>query len=236
VTRRVVHPRAVAYADVPGFPAVSVSGHAGRLVAGALGGRSVIAFEGRVHLYEGHSAQAAAFPVRVARALGAHTVVTVNAAGGINDAFAPGDIMCVDDHLNLGFRNPLVGATEDGDERFPDMSAPYDPALTSLLERTLRDAGARVHRGVYAHVLGPSYETRAEIAMLSAVGADAVGMSTVPEVITARACGMRVAGLSVITNRCNSGDVLRHDDVVAAAQRAADQVGRALERALERAW
>jgi purine-nucleoside phosphorylase len=192
--------RRVPFADVPGFPTATVVGHAGALIAGRLGGREVLALAGRFHLYEGHPTPLAAFPVRVCHALGARTLFVSNAAGGVRRTFAPGDLMLIADHLNLMFRNPLVGPVQEGELRFPDMSDPYDAALRAVLRRLAREQGTPLQEGVYAGLLGPSYETPAEVRMLERLGADAVGMSTVPEVIVARAIGMRVAGVSCITN------------------------------------
>ena len=200
LARRIEEPRDVAFADVPGFPEASVVGHAGRVVVGRLAGRAVVALAGRFHMYEGHSAALAGFPVRVFHALGARTLFVSNAAGAIRATFSPGDLMVITDHLNLMFRNPLVGAVEAGDTRFPDMSEPYDRALASLLHREAASLGFDLREGVYGGLLGPTYETPAEVRMLRIFGADAVGMSTVPEVIVARALGMRVAGVSCITN------------------------------------
>jgi len=191
---------AVPFADVPGFPQATVVGHSGRVVVGRLAGRPVVVLAGRFHMYEGHSAPLAGFPVRVLHALGARTLFVSNAAGGIRATFTPGDLMIITDHLNLMFRNPLVGAVEPGDERFPDMSEPYSRALAESLLREATTLGIPMREGVYCGLLGPTYETPAEVRMLATLGADAVGMSTVPEVIVARALGMRVAGVSCITN------------------------------------
>jgi purine-nucleoside phosphorylase len=192
--------RRIPFADVPGFPSATVVGHAGALIGGTLAGRPVIALAGRFHMYEGHPAALAGFPVRVLHALGARTLFVSNAAGGVRRTFAPGDLMVIDDHINLMFRNPLVGPVQEGDVRFPDMSAPYDRRLQALLRECALSIGVPVVEGVYAGLLGPTYETPAEVRMLDRLGADAVGMSTVPEVIVARAVGMRVAGVSCITN------------------------------------
>jgi purine-nucleoside phosphorylase len=211
----------IAYADIPGFPPSTVVGHAGRLIAGAIEGCDVIALSGRFHLYEGHSAAVAALPVRVAHALGARALFVSNAAGGIRATLNPGDLMLIDDHINLMWRNPLIGAVVDGDERFPDMSAPYDRELLALLRDAALDSGIRVQEGVYAGLLGPSYETPAEVRMLRWMGADAVGMSTVPEVLAARAIGMRVAGVSCITNHAAgmTSQPLSHAEVIEIANR-----------------
>jgi purine-nucleoside phosphorylase len=211
----------IAYADIPGFPPSTVVGHAGRLIAGAIEGCDVIALSGRFHLYEGHSAAVAALPVRVAHALGARALFVSNAAGGIRATLNPGDLMLIDDHINLMWRNPLIGPVVDGDERFPDMSAPYDRELLALLRDAALDSGIPVQEGVYAGLLGPSYETPAEVRMLRWMGADAVGMSTVPEVLAARAIGMRVAGVSCITNHAAgmTSQPLSHAEVIEIADR-----------------
>jgi purine-nucleoside phosphorylase len=211
----------IPYADIPGFPSSTIVGHAGRLVAGSIETCDVIALSGRFHLYEGHSAATAALPVRVAHALGARVLFVSNAAGGVRATLRPRDLMLIDDHINLMWRNPLIGPVVDGDERFPDMSAPYDRELLSILREVALDVGVPVTEGVYAAVLGPSYETPAEVRMLRWMGADAVGMSTIPEVLTARALGMRVAGVSCITNHAAgmTAQPLSHDEVLAIGER-----------------
>ena len=226
----------VPFGEIPGFPTATVVGHAGALVSGSLGGRDVIALAGRFHMYEGHDAALAAFPVRVMHALGAGTLLVSNAAGGIHHTLRPGDLMLLADHLNLMWRNPLLGAVQDGDERFPDMSSPYDPALRALIERVARETGVPLTSGVYAGLLGPSYETPAEVRMLRTLGADAVGMSTVPEVIVAHAIGMRVAGISCITNlACGlSSTPLSHAEVLDTSQRVGDRFERLMTAVLAR--
>ena len=218
--------RRMPYAEVPGFLAPEVSGHRGELLCGTLGGREVLALAGRFHMYEGHSARAAGFPVRVAHALGARVLFASNAAGGVRRSLRAGDLMIIADHLNLTFRNPLTGPADEGDERFPDMSAPYSPRLIALLEESGVAAGVPVSAGVYAGLLGPAYETAAEVRMLERFGADAVGMSTVMETIVARAIGMEVAGVSLISNPAASadGELLSHADVVAAGAAAAGRL------------
>ena len=209
----------VPYAEIPGFPSVSVLGHAGRLVVGTLAGVPVVAFSGRFHMYEGNSPQLTGFPVRVAHALGASVLFVANAAGGINRDFMPGDLMMIGDHLNLMFVSPLTGPQQDSDERFPDMSDPYDHELREILTRVAAEQNIVLRSGVYVGHSGPEYETRAEIRMYAMLGGDAVGMSTIPEVITARAVGMRVAGVSCITNMaCGITDErLDHATVLRAA-------------------
>ncbi len=204
------------FRDIPGFPESTVAGHAGALISGRLAGKPVVALSGRFHIYEGHGARLAGFPIRVVHALGARTLIVSNAAGGVNRLWQPGDLMLIRDHINLMFRNPLVGAVEPGDLRFPDMSEPYDSTLAALARRVASDNGVALREGVYAGLLGPAYETPAEVRMLERLGADAVGMSTVPEVIVARARGMRVLGISCITNMASgsSDTPLTHDDVL----------------------
>jgi purine-nucleoside phosphorylase len=177
----------VPYARIPGFPEPGVVGHKGELIAGTLEGKTVLAQSGRFHLYEGHEPAVAALPVRVFHALGVRTVILTNAAGGIRRTFRPGTLMLIADHINLMSRNPLVGAVVPGDERFPDMSDPYDSGLRDIARTVAAREGLALEEGVYAGMLGPSYESKAEIRMLERLGADAVGMSTVPEVIAARA-------------------------------------------------
>jgi purine-nucleoside phosphorylase len=217
--------RRVPFRDIPGFPAATVHGHAGQLISGTVAGRPVLALAGRFHLYEGHSARLAGFSVRVLHALGAQTLFVSNAAGGVNRTFVAGDLMSIADHINLMWRNPLEGPLEDGDERFPDMSSPYDAALRSTLREVARAARIPLREGVYAGLLGPSYETPAEVRMLEKIGADAVGMSTVPEVIVARAIGMRVVGVSCITNLASGLSLtpLSHDEVIDTTTRIADR-------------
>ena len=213
----------VAFADVPGFPVATVVGHAGALIVGRLAGRDVVALAGRFHLYEGHPPQLAGFPVRVLHALGARTLVVSNAAGGVRRTMRPGELMRIEDHINLMGLNPLVGPVEPGETRFPDMSEPYDHALGALLHDVAREVGVPLSDGVYAGLLGPTYETPAEVRMLERLGADAVGMSTVPEVIVARALGMRVLGFSCITNlACGlSNTPITHAEVLETTAAAA---------------
>jgi purine-nucleoside phosphorylase len=193
----------VPYDAVPHMPLSTVESHAGRFLCGRLSGRSVIAMQGRLHRYEGYSLQQVAFPVRVMRALGATTLVVSNACGGMHPLWAPGDLMLIADHINLLGDNPLIGPNDDAlGPRFPDMSAPYDATLRALAREVARARGLTLREGVYVAVAGPNLETRAEYRMLRALGADVVGMSTVPEVIVAVHGGMRVLGLSIITDQC----------------------------------
>lgn len=213
----------VPFAEIPGFPATAVAGHAGALFAGTLAGTFVIALAGRFHMYEGHDVRLAAFPARVLNALGARSLIVTNAAGGVNPNWQAGDLMLIRDHINLMFRNPLIGPTEPGDTRFPDMSEPYDRELCDLARRVANEQGIVLREGVYAGQLGPAYETVAEVRMLSLLGADATGMSTVPEVLVARAMGMRVLGISCITNlACGLSDgPITHAEVLETTAHAA---------------
>ena len=191
------------YADVPGFPLSTVESHAGRLLCGTLSGRTVIAMQGRFHRYEGYSLKQVTFPVRVLRALGARTLIVSNACGGMHPLWSPGELMLIADHINLLGDNPLVGPNDDRlGPRFPDMSEPYDRALRQLARQVATDLRITLREGVYVAVAGPNLETRAEYRFLRGVGADVVGMSTVPEVIVAIHGGMRVLGLSIITDQC----------------------------------
>lgn len=220
---RIEHAVRIPFSQVPGFANVTVAGHAGQLLVGMLGGRPVVALAGRFHMYEGHDAALAAFPVRVMHALGVPVYFASNAAGGVRRTFNPGDLMVISDHMNFMFRNPLFGAVEPGDERFPDMSDPYDAELRGVLHASARATGMSLQDGVYCGLLGPTYETPAEVRMLERMGVDAVGMSTVPEVIVARALGMRVAAVSCITNKAAglTPQKLNHAEVMEAGRAVA---------------
>lgn len=218
-------PRKMSYGDIPGFPKVSVVGHAGEATAGKLEGREVLVFSGRPHMYEGNPAAMVAFPVRVLHALGAKVLFLSNAAGGIRRSYRAGDMMVLEDHINLMNQNPLTGPLQDGDDRFPDMSEAYDALLRKLMREAAPELGVTLHEGVYAGLSGPSYETRAEIRMLERLGADAVGMSTVPEVIVARALGMRVAAVSCIANVASglSNSPVSHSEVLDTTGRVSEE-------------
>ncbi len=226
----------IPYAEIPGFPPARVAGHAGELVIGTLEGVPVLIQSGRFHLYEGHSPATAALPVRVFGTLGATTLIVTNAAGGLRASFAAGTLMMIADHINLMARNPLVGPVEEGEERFPDMSAPYDAGLRGLAREAAREAQVTLEEGVYVALLGPSYETPAEVRMLQRLGGDAVGMSTVPEVIVARARGIRCLGFSIITNPGAglTAEPLAHADVLAATRRVAGDLGRVIRGVVRR--
>lgn len=236
LTERIAKPLRIPYSDIPGFHAPTVEGHRGELVIGTLAGHTVIAQSGRFHLYEGHDAATAALPARVFAEAGAKTFIVTNAAGGIRPSFRPGTLMLISDHLNLTGRNPLVGPAFPGEPRFPDMTTAYDPGLRALARAVAADKGIAVEEGVYAWLLGPSYETPAEIRMLAGLGADAVGMSTVPEVIAARARGLRCLGISTITNAAAgvTGAALSHAEVMETAARVGRQLGDVIEGVVAR--
>lgn len=211
----------IPYAEIPGFPKSTVEGHAGRLILGRLEDKPVVAMAGRAHFYEGYTLADVVFPVRVMKALGAQTLIVSNAAGGINRLWFRGDLMIIADHINFMGANPLSGPNDpEVGPRFPDMSQPYDPALIALAERAAIAEGIPIRKGVYIAVHGPSYETPAELRMMGRWGADAVGMSTVPEVIAARHMGMRVLGITAITDMATGEQVMpvTHEDVIKTAK------------------
>ena len=194
---------ALDYATIPHFPVSTVESHSGRLIFGTLEGKSVVAMQGRFHFYEGYSLHQITFPVRVMQRLGVGALIVSNACGGMNPIYRKGDLMRIDDHINLSGDNPLRGPNLDElGPRFPDMSEPYDLELGALADRVALESGIRMHVGVYVAVAGPNLETRAEYRFLRTIGADVVGMSTVPEVIVARHGGMRVLGISIVTDEC----------------------------------
>jgi purine-nucleoside phosphorylase len=212
------------YRTIPHFPLATVQGHAGQLLFGAMEGRTVLVMQGRFHLYEGYSPAEVTFPIRVMQTLGVRRIVLTNAAGGVHPEYAPGSLMLITDHINLTGENPLIGPNENGwGPRFPDMTSAYDPQLTRQAEFAGRDAGLMLHRGVYAGLKGPSLETPAETRFLRAIGADAVGFSTVQEVLASVHGGMKVLGISVITN-CNDPDrpaPATVEEIIRVAHRAA---------------
>lgn len=229
-------PVAIPYAQLPDFPQSSVPGHAGRLVLGRRHGVELVAMQGRVHFYEGYQPWQVGFPARVLCRLGIEALVVTNAAGGINLGYRPGDLMAMTDHLNLAGYNPLVGPNDERlGPRFPDMSRAYDPGLLATLRRAAKAEGIALKEGVYASLAGPSYETPAEIRMLRTLGADAVGMSTVPEVIVASHMGVKVAGVSCITNLAAGlgTEKLSHDEVAQTANLVKDVFTRLLGRFLD---
>ena len=203
LAKEIVVAQSLDYGTIPGFVTSTVESHAGHLLLGTLEGRRVVAMSGRFHRYEGYSFAEITFPVRVMRALGAHTLLVSNAAGGINRKFTPGDLMLIEDHINLMGDNPLIGPNDPAlGPRWPDLYNCYDRALRELAQGIAREERLRVQTGVYAAMTGPSLETAAEYRMLATLGADAIGMSTVPEAIVAIHAGMKVLGVSVITDRC----------------------------------
>ena len=223
----------VPFAEIPGFPTTSVAGHEGRLLLAYLAKTPVVVLSGRAHYYEGHSMEAVTFPTRVLAALGVRALLLTNAAGGINSRFRRGDFMALTDHINFMGANPLRGWREPN--RFVDLSRTYDAALAGLLKKAAGKTKTRLHSGVYLAVSGPSYETPAEIRAFAKLGADAVGMSTVPEAIVARQCGLKVAGLSCITNPAagRSKEPLSHSDVLATGDAVKIQAARLLEKFAE---
>lgn len=235
-TQRMTDTVTIPYAEIPGFPLTTVIGHGGELVAGKIGGKEILAQSGRFHLYEGHDAGVATIAVRTFAELGVETLILTNAAGGIRRNFASGTVMLIADHINLTFRNPLIGPVLPGEERFPDMSDPYDSALRTVARKAALDQRVPLHEGVYVQVLGPSYETPAEIRMFERMGADAVGMSTTVEVIAARARGLKCLGFSVISNPAAgiSPHKLDHLEVMETARRVAGELSALLEGVIER--
>lgn len=233
LTDRVVVP----YTSIPYFPGPTVAGHHGRLVAGRLGGPWVYYLQGRSHYYEGHDLKTVAFPVRVLRRLGVETLVLTAATGGINTEFRPGDLVCLADHLNLIGQNPLRGPNDDRlGARFPDMSEVYSRSLRAVAAEEAERLGLSLRSGVYACLPGPSYETPAEIRMLRALGADVVGMSTVPEAIVARHSGMEVVAFALVANAAAglSGAPISHEDVLAAGREAVPRLGGLIEAVVRR--
>jgi purine-nucleoside phosphorylase len=229
---------AIEYGEIPGFALSTVESHAGRLLCGRLAGKTVVAMQGRFHRYEGYSLGQVTFPVRVLRALGAPVLVVTNVSGGMHPLWAPGELMLIADHINLLGDNPLIGPNDDrlGD-RFPDMSEPYDSRLRALAREVAAEKRIVLREGVYVAVSGPNLETRAEYRMLRALGADVVGMSTVPEVIVAVQGGMRVLGVSIITDQClpDALEPASVDEIIAVAGRAEPSLTTLVRGVLERA-
>ncbi|MFO7768554.1 MAG: purine-nucleoside phosphorylase [bacterium] len=226
----------VPYEEIPHFPLSTVESHDGRLLLGTLGGREVAAMQGRFHLYEGYSAVQVAFPVRVMKALGAEVLLVSNAAGGMSPYHTPGELLLIEDHINLQGDNPLIGPNDERlGPRFPDMSAPYSPRLNALVRELALEEHIPLHRGVYAAVAGPNLETRAEYRYLRAIGGDVVGMSTVAEVIAAVHMGMEVMALSVITDKClpDALEPVAIEKIFEAAARAEPSLTRLMTRVVE---
>lgn len=225
------------YGDIPHFPISTVESHNGKLIFGNLGGKEVVAMQGRFHFYEGYPMEKITLPVRVMKFLGANTLIVSNAAGGINPNFRKGDIMIISDHINLLGGNPLIGPNDETiGPRFPDMSEPYSKELVDLAMKAALDNGIRVERGVFAAMTGPSLETRAEYRFLRMAGADAVGMSTVPEDIVAVHMGMRVCGFSVITDECFPDALVPADvqEIIRVANEAQPKLTKLMKTVIER--
>jgi purine-nucleoside phosphorylase len=237
LAREIAVEATIEYPTIPGFPKSTVESHAGRLLCGTLGGKTVVAMQGRFHRYEGYSLRQVTFPVRVLKALGARSLIVSNACGGMHPDWSAGDLMLITDHINLLGDNPLVGANDDRlGPRFPDMSEPYDAALGELARSVARERGITLREGVYVAVAGPNLETRAEYRMLRALGADVVGMSTVPEVIVAVHAGMRVLGLSIITDMCIPEELepASLEKIIAMANKAEPNLTAVVRGVLER--
>ncbi len=229
---RLADPVRVPYADIPHWPGATVVGHAGVLVRGTAGGTPVLTLAGRAHFYEGHDLRTVTFATRVLGRLGVKTLVLTNAAGGINTSFSPGTLMVIDDHINLMGSNPLVGPNDDRfGPRFPDMTTVYSPRLRAIADEAAASSSIAIRHGVYVGLHGPSYETPAEIRYLRTIGADAVGMSTVPEAVVARHMGLEVLGISCITNPAAGvmPEPLNHDEVMEVARRVSGQFMALLE-------
>ncbi|NWF65766.1 MAG: purine-nucleoside phosphorylase [Chloroflexi bacterium] len=226
----------IGYRDIPGWPVPTVQGHGGKLVTGRAAGREIIVLSGRVHLYEGRTPQEVVFGVRVLALLGLKTLILTNAAGGINPNYRPGLLVLITDHINLQGANPLIGPNDDSlGPRFPDMSRAYDAALQQTAKAAAAETGVELGEGVYAALPGPSFETPAEIRYLRTIGADLAGMSTVPETIAARHMGVRVLGLSTVTNMAAGMQAeLSHGEVLATGKAAAGDLRKLIEAVLER--
>lgn len=231
VVENIDDPVFIDYKEIPGFPKTTVQGHKGRFVVGFCKGKKVIAAQGRFHYYEGYDMEQVILPVRTMKVLGVEVLIITNSAGGVNPDFSPGDLMVIKDHINMTGINPLRGKNmDDLGPRFPDMTYAYDPHLRCLIMNTAEEMGLKVREGVYAMMPGPSYETPAEIRMLQKLGADAVGMSTVPEVIAAVHAGLKVVGVSCITNMAAGilDKPLTHEEVIETAGRAAHNFAKLL--------
>ena len=228
---------AIPYGEIPYFPASTVQSHAGQLVCGTLAGQTVMAMEGRFHLYEGYTPAQVTFPIRVMRHLGCHTLLVSNAAGGLNPLQNKGDLIVIDDHINLMGVNPLIGPNDERlGPRFPDLIEPYDRALQDLALTVALEANIIAHRGVYVAVAGPNLETRAEYRFLRGIGADVVGISTVPEVLVAVHAGMKVLGFSIVTDLClpDALEPVKLEDILAVAREAEGKLRTIVTRVLER--
>ena len=226
LAEQIQQPIILPYADIPEFPVSTVEGHAGQLVVGELCGKKVVAMQGRFHYYEGYSMDKVTFPVRVMKLLGVETLVVTNAAGSVNESFVPGDLMLITDHINFMGTNPLIGANDQRfGPRFPDMSEAYNKELRALAKQIAMKQGFDLKEGIYVGNTGPTYETPAEVRMARVLGGDAVGMSTVPEVIVARHCGMKVLGISCLTNMAAGilDQPLSHDEVMETTEKVKER-------------
>ena len=234
---QLLDPVAIDYDEIPGFPISTVAGHAGKFIVGTVRDKRVLVMSGRIHSYEGYSMDKVTLPIRVMRLLGVKTLIVTNAAGSVNTAFKPGDLMLIEDFINLSGRNPLRGKNQDRfGPRFPDMTNAYDPELRQIALQEAEKLGISLKRGVYCWMNGPSYETPAEIRMVRILGADAVGMSTVPETIVARHCGMRVLGISSITNMAAGvlDQPINHEEVLAVGREVKESFSQLLDAVIDR--
>lgn len=207
----------IKYEDIPNMPKSTIQGHKGQYVFGKFNGKNVVMMQGRIHFYEGHAMEMLALPIHIMKFIGIEKLIVTNAAGGVNEGFKPGDLMIITDHLNLAFSNPLIGKNEEEiGVRFPDMSNAYDKDLVELAERIGNELDIKLQKGIYAMMTGPTYETPAEVRMVRILGGDAVGMSTVPDVVTAKHCGLKVLGISCITNMAAGilHQPLNHEEVI----------------------
>lgn len=237
LAEQIQDPIAIPYSEIPNFPVSTVEGHAGQLVIGTLEGTPVVALQGRFHLYEGYEAHQVVFPIRCLARVGVQAFLVSNAAGGVNRGFKPGDLMVIDDHLNLTGQNPLMGSHDDRlGPRFPDMSEAYDGRFRALTHEAAQELGLVLKQGVYAVLSGPSYETPAEVRMLERLGCDACGMSTIPEVVACRQMGVRVLGISLISNHAAgiSPTPLTHEEVITTANAVADDFAKLVRTLLPR--
>ena len=225
----------IPYKDIPGFKQSTVQGHSGELIFGTLAGKNIVAMKGRIHFYEGVDMADVVFPTKILCELGIKTLIVTNAAGGVNEGFEPGDLMIITDHINFNGKNPLIGPNEGKGERFPDMSYAYDPKLAALANSTAEALKIKHQSGVYMYMTGPSYETPAEVRMARILGADAVGMSTVPEVIIANHRGVKVIGISCITNMAAGilDQPLEHEEVIEISARVADDFKALVTKTIE---
>jgi len=237
LAEEVQEPVHIPYKDIPHFPVSTAPGHAGVFTAGSLQGQEVIVMGGRFHYYEGYDMATIAFPIRVMKSLGVKTLILTNAAGGVNEQYQPGDLMIITDHINLTGRNPLRGPNDEQlGPRFPDMSTLYNPELRRMLQEVAEEHKISYQNGVYAWMTGPSFETPAEIRMLRSLGADAIGMSTVPEAITAHHCGIKVAGVSCISNMAAGvlNQPITEEEVFEVAKLVRERFSTLIRRTLEK--